>query len=272
MPARRRVSDPGAALVAAARAAGHRIVPVPGASSALAALSAAGDVGCHGFSFVGFLDARGNDRARAIAAIARAPAAQIVFEAPHRIEALAGGSRRRRAADDDDGLSRVDQAVRDDRDDGGRRAAGVARCRRESPARRIRDRAARRRSDRRRRAVAGANDGVLAPLLAALPLKQAVALAAEISGLAAQHALRASARAQGRAARGRRAALASLPLTAWARPGASCFCAWMFLLAWFCMRCSWRRSFAVTVPSALSFASTAAMRPAACSSRFVSRR
>ena len=39
------VSDPGAALVAAARAAGHRVVPIPGASSALAALSVAGDAG-----------------------------------------------------------------------------------------------------------------------------------------------------------------------------------------------------------------------------------
>ena len=37
------VSDPGAVLVAAARAAGHAVVPLPGPSSALAALSAAGD-------------------------------------------------------------------------------------------------------------------------------------------------------------------------------------------------------------------------------------
>ena len=65
------VSDPGAELVAAARAAGHRIVPIPGASSALAALSVAGDVDGSGFTVVGFLPARGGERTRAVAAIAQ---------------------------------------------------------------------------------------------------------------------------------------------------------------------------------------------------------
>src|SRR6185369_3029957 len=83
------VSDPGAALVAAAQRAGYRVVPVPGASSALAALSAAGDAGSCGFAFVGFLAARGNERTHALAALAQAPATQVVFEAPHRIESLA---------------------------------------------------------------------------------------------------------------------------------------------------------------------------------------
>jgi 16S rRNA (cytidine1402-2'-O)-methyltransferase len=83
------VSDPGAALVAAVRAAGHRVVPVPGASSALAALSVAGDAGAGGFAFAGFLPARGAERSRAIAALAAAPATQVLFEAPHRIDALA---------------------------------------------------------------------------------------------------------------------------------------------------------------------------------------
>ena len=83
------VSDPGAALVAATREAGYRVVPIPGASSALAALSAAGDAGSAGFAFVGFLAARGSERTRALAALSRAPATQVMFEAPHRIEALA---------------------------------------------------------------------------------------------------------------------------------------------------------------------------------------
>src|SRR5262249_40552608 len=52
------VSDPGAALVAAVQAAGLRCIPLPGASSAIAALSVAGDVWAHGFRFVGFLPTR----------------------------------------------------------------------------------------------------------------------------------------------------------------------------------------------------------------------
>jgi 16S rRNA (cytidine1402-2'-O)-methyltransferase len=83
------VSDPGAVLVAAAQAAGHRCVPMPGASSALAALSVAGDTVTGGFEFVGFLPAKGAERQRALSAVATRATAQVLFEAPHRIEALA---------------------------------------------------------------------------------------------------------------------------------------------------------------------------------------
>ena len=83
------VSDPGAVLVAAAQAAGFRCVPLPGASSALAALSVAGDAVTGGFEFVGFLPAKGGERQRSLAAAATRAAAQVLFEAPHRIEALA---------------------------------------------------------------------------------------------------------------------------------------------------------------------------------------
>lgn len=83
------VSDPGAVLVAAAQAAGYRCVPLPGASSALAALSVAGDTVTGGFEFVGFLPTKGGERQRALAAVAVRAAAQVLFEAPHRIEALA---------------------------------------------------------------------------------------------------------------------------------------------------------------------------------------
>jgi 16S rRNA (cytidine1402-2'-O)-methyltransferase len=86
------VSDPGAALVALVAAAGHPVVPVPGASSALAALSVSGDVGGKqggsGFHFVGFLPAKGNERQTALAAALASPATQVLFEAPHRIAAL----------------------------------------------------------------------------------------------------------------------------------------------------------------------------------------
>jgi 16S rRNA (cytidine1402-2'-O)-methyltransferase len=82
------VSDPGARLVAAAVAAGHRVVPIPGPSSALAALSVAGDVVAGGFVFRGFLPAKGADRSAALQAVAADPQAQVLFEAPHRIERL----------------------------------------------------------------------------------------------------------------------------------------------------------------------------------------
>ena len=83
------VSDPGAALVAAVAAAGYRAIPVPGASSALAALSVAGDASGAPFTFVGFLPSRAGERARAVQRAAARAETVLLFEAPHRIEALA---------------------------------------------------------------------------------------------------------------------------------------------------------------------------------------
>jgi 16S rRNA (cytidine1402-2'-O)-methyltransferase len=83
------VSDPGARLVAAVAAAGHRVLPVPGASSVLAALCVAGDVHGHGYSYAGFLPPKGQERRSALLALLAAPGTQVLFEAPHRIEALA---------------------------------------------------------------------------------------------------------------------------------------------------------------------------------------
>jgi len=83
------LSDPGAALVEAALVAGHRTVPLPGPSAALAALSVAGTSTHRGFRFVGFVGARARERAADVAGLARDAAAQILFEAPHRVEALA---------------------------------------------------------------------------------------------------------------------------------------------------------------------------------------
>jgi 16S rRNA (cytidine1402-2'-O)-methyltransferase len=92
------VSDPGARLVAATVAAGHRVVPIPGASSALAALCVAGDVaamaagaGHGGFVFRGFLPAKGTERQTLLQAVADHPSTQVLFEAPHRIESLVAG-------------------------------------------------------------------------------------------------------------------------------------------------------------------------------------
>ncbi|KPF49611.1 16S rRNA methyltransferase [beta proteobacterium AAP121] len=83
------VSDPGAVLVAAARAAGHAVVPLPGPSSALAALSAAGDTQATAFCFIGFLPAKGGERRTALTAVLADARTQILFEAPHRIAELA---------------------------------------------------------------------------------------------------------------------------------------------------------------------------------------
>lgn len=87
------ISDPGARLVAGVVQAGLTVVPLPGASSVTTALSVAGltqDVG-HGtgFVFAGFLPTRTSERHAAVQALAHEPRAVALLEAPHRIEALA---------------------------------------------------------------------------------------------------------------------------------------------------------------------------------------
>ncbi len=83
------VSDPGARLVAAAQAAGLKVVPLPGASSVTAVLSVAGLAGEGGFVFAGFLPPKAAEREQAVQALAGEPRAVVLLEAPHRIEALA---------------------------------------------------------------------------------------------------------------------------------------------------------------------------------------
>lgn len=83
------VSDPGTRLVAAVQAAGHRVVPLPGASSVTTVLSAAGSVHEGGFVFAGFLPSKAGEREAAVAQLAAEPRAVVLLEAPHRIGALA---------------------------------------------------------------------------------------------------------------------------------------------------------------------------------------
>src|SRR3954465_2572830 len=78
------VSDPGAWLVAQAHKAGVRVSPVPGASAAAAAFSAAGFPSAH-FLFAGFLPAQGAARRRALESL-DVPYPVVLYEAPHRIE------------------------------------------------------------------------------------------------------------------------------------------------------------------------------------------
>lgn len=83
------ISDPGARLVAAVRQAGYRVLPLPGASSVTTALSASGMTGDDGFVFLGFLSSKSTERQQAVQALAQESRAVVLLEAPHRIEALA---------------------------------------------------------------------------------------------------------------------------------------------------------------------------------------
>lgn len=83
------ISDPGARLAAAVRDAGLRVVPLPGASSITTALSAAGVTGDGRFVFEGFLPTKPGERAAALQALLTEPRAVVLLEAPHRIAALA---------------------------------------------------------------------------------------------------------------------------------------------------------------------------------------
>jgi 16S rRNA (cytidine1402-2'-O)-methyltransferase len=175
------VSDPGAALVAAVRQAGHVAVPVPGPSSAVAALSVAGDAQAGGFHFVGFLSARSAERASALKTVAASRAAQVLFEAPHRIEALAQALAQacpartltlcRELTKQFETIATMPASALPGWlvGDTNRVRGEFALVLHAVPADALSD-------------APGAHDTLLKPLLAALPLKQAVALAAEVSG------------------------------------------------------------------------------------------
>lgn len=78
------VSDPGALLVQAVRAAGLRVIPIPGASAVMAALSAAGLNEPH-FLFYGFLPNRSAARRTTLQSLISYPCTLVFYEAPHRI-------------------------------------------------------------------------------------------------------------------------------------------------------------------------------------------
>jgi 16S rRNA (cytidine1402-2'-O)-methyltransferase len=78
------VSDPGALLVQAVLAAGLRVIPIPGASAAVAALSAAGLNEAH-FLFYGFLPNKSAARCATLQTLQDHPYTLVFYEAPHRI-------------------------------------------------------------------------------------------------------------------------------------------------------------------------------------------
>ena len=78
------ISDPGARVVDAVRAAGLQVIPLPGASAAVTALSASGLTDAR-FQFVGFLPAKTRQRETALQELVALEAALVFYEAPHRI-------------------------------------------------------------------------------------------------------------------------------------------------------------------------------------------
>lgn len=94
------ISDPGAVVVDLVRKAGIKVVPIPGVSAVIAALSASGIVQ-NGFLFHGFLPASGAARRKVLEALKSHTVTLVFYEAPHRIidsivdmSAVLGGERR----------------------------------------------------------------------------------------------------------------------------------------------------------------------------------
>jgi 16S rRNA (cytidine1402-2'-O)-methyltransferase len=174
------ISDPGALLVQRVRDAALRVVPVPGPSALTAAVSVAG-LTHPGFLFVGFPPSQASARRRLFEQLQRIPYAVVLYEAPHRVRdtvadlAAAFGAQRGLVICRE--LTKLHESVH-------ALALGEAGAWLDGDANRVRgelvlvveppvdapDRAAEE------------GERVLGILLAELPLKQAVRLAAEISG------------------------------------------------------------------------------------------
>lgn len=78
------VSDPGYRLVGEAIAAGHRVVPIPGASAVLAALTASG-LPSDAFFFAGFLPVKDGQRRSRLEAVKAVPGTLVFYESPNRV-------------------------------------------------------------------------------------------------------------------------------------------------------------------------------------------
>ena len=176
------VSDPGAALVQAVAAAGFAVVPVPGPSAVVAALSVSGFAAPQ-WLFCGFLPAAAAARRAAIERLKELPFALVLYEAPHRIAATLddlcselGAERRVMVARE---LTKRFESIYRGRlaDAGGWLAEDQHRVQGEFVV--VVDTAEVPTTAARANA---ADDHVLLTLLAELPLAQAVRLAASLSG------------------------------------------------------------------------------------------
>ena len=81
------VSDPGTKVVADVREHGYRVIPIPGASASVTAVSAAG-MAPEGFTFHGFLNGGKKERAAELQKLINSGRIFILYEAPHRLEKL----------------------------------------------------------------------------------------------------------------------------------------------------------------------------------------
>ncbi len=94
------VSDPGGRLVDAVAAAGHDVIPIPGPSAVLAALVGSG-LPSERFTFLGFPERKGPERALLLERVAASRESVVIFESPQRLvrlledlAGLCGGERR----------------------------------------------------------------------------------------------------------------------------------------------------------------------------------
>jgi len=78
------ISDPGSVVVKACHEAGITVIPIPGPSAVIAALSAAG-IAASGFTFHGFLPATASQRRRVLERLKTLDTALVFYEAPHRV-------------------------------------------------------------------------------------------------------------------------------------------------------------------------------------------
>ncbi|REC96523.1 16S rRNA (cytidine(1402)-2'-O)-methyltransferase [Kushneria indalinina] len=81
------ISDPGYRLVQALRAADYTIIPIPGPSALITALSAAG-LPTERFLFEGFLPAKSSGRRQRLGDVVELPVTLVLYESPHRIRQL----------------------------------------------------------------------------------------------------------------------------------------------------------------------------------------
>jgi 16S rRNA (cytidine1402-2'-O)-methyltransferase len=174
------LSDPGACAVAKARERGLRVVPLPGPSALTAAISVAALSGPR-FLFAGFLPSRPAERRAALGGLAATADPIVFYEAPHRVAQtmrdmarILGGERRVVIARE---LTKVFEEIHE--------------CALDAAAAWLEDKQGRSRGEfvlvvgpacAAQAEEPQAPENVLRILLAQLPLKQAVALAAEITG------------------------------------------------------------------------------------------
>jgi len=83
------ISDPGYELIRVVLAEGYTVVPIPGASAVISALSAGG-LPTQRFTFLGFLPRKGKERQTLLAHYAGVTETLVLYEAPHRIRETIG--------------------------------------------------------------------------------------------------------------------------------------------------------------------------------------